>query len=873
MLDKKLFENLRLKKLFENLNFKKRFKKVDFKKQFERINLRKQFESINFKEIIERIDFKKLFLGSLSIFLVALSLIVIVLHLYLLHILPLSEKTHALFEPVKAVFYTVTALSVVVCAWFVSKEIRLAYLYKITSLYVLYLMGSYFLTTTLNLNNGAFRFSNYSQNGFYQFNFFFPLLLILSLGYGLQYYTKWLRQKMNKPTPVIGKSSVTLHGLMAAVLLTDDWSLQVIDRLYGEYFRSDLVELCLQLALYITLLLILYGLLSFFLIRGFEAIRTNQPNLALAVSSSFFFGLIFNYTLQLGLQKNEALMKMYIFPAATAYQIILIFLLSLTVYLLVNRYLSATCLIIGFWSIISIINSIKMDMRNEPLLLTDFNWIKQIGLVMDFVDNTWIINISLIAVVILLTYLALRKRLLPGKIVSRWSVRLTSLLALYLFLLSGFTVFQKEKNRVIQDGIPILSQLNNNYNAFWLDLSYHARYRSLLFVWTKQLTANTIEKPSDYSRERMEQLEQKYKEIAEEINKSRTGNLNEQTVIFVLSESFADPNRLSGISISQDILPNIKKIMGDHTSGTMISDGYGGGTANMEWQSLVGLPMYNMSESISTINTEVVPKMPFIPSISDSFDPENRIAIHLGDASTYLRNRFYLDKLGFSSFIAVKNGTTNVKDYYRLGFFPSDQSTYENVLKAINSGEKQFLSVITYQNHIPYSHGDPSELVATGQAFSEDENISLTSFARLIYQTDTETQHFLNQLSHLKEKVTVVFYGDHLPGFYPASQFEEKPNSQYETDYFIWSNYQQVKLDFPSVSSSDFPATLLAHTNSKVSPYYALLTKVLEKASINESDSSKEQEEIREDLLLVEYDLIDGSGYLKQTSEFFEIMK
>ena len=75
------------------------------------------------------------------------------------------------------------------------------------------------------------------------------------------------------------------------------------------------------------------------------------------------------------------------------------------------------------------------------------------------------------------------------------------------------------------------------------------------------------------------------------------------------------------------------------------------------------------------------------------------------------------------------------------------------------------------------------------------------------------------------------------------------------------------------MSSSDFPAALLAHTNSKVSPYYALLTKVLEKASINEIDSSKEQEEIREDLLLVEYDLIDGSGYLKQTSEFFEIMK
>lgn len=181
-----------------------------------------------------------------------------------------------------------------------------------------------------------------------------------------------------------------------------------------------------------------------FLDKGFWSHSTNQPNLALAVSSSFFFGLIFNYTLQLGLQKNEALMKMYIFPAATAYQIILIFLLSLTVYLLVNRYLFATCLIIGFWSIISIINSIKMDMRNEPLLLTDFNWSSRLT-VMDFVDNTWIINISLIAVVILLTYLALRKRLLPGKIVSRWSVRLTSSWQFMHFSVEWLYCFSKKK--------------------------------------------------------------------------------------------------------------------------------------------------------------------------------------------------------------------------------------------------------------------------------------------------------------------------------------------------------------------------------------------------------------------------------------------
>ncbi|BCP57537.1 hypothetical protein SUT007_09950 [Streptococcus parasuis] len=40
----------------------------------------------------------------------------------------------------------------------------------------------------------------------------------------------------------------------------------------------------------------------------------------------------------------------------------------------------------------------------------------------------------------------------------------------------------------------------------------------------------------------------------------------------------------------------------------MKSDNYGGGTANMESQALIGLPFYNLSNSISIYNVEVVPK-------------------------------------------------------------------------------------------------------------------------------------------------------------------------------------------------------------------------------------------------------------------------
>lgn len=42
--------------------------------------------------------------------------------------------------------------------------------------------------------------------------------------------------------------------------------------------------------------------------------------------------------------------------------------------------------------------------------------------------------------------------------------------------------------------------------------------------------------------------------------------------------------------MSENPIPNIQEIKNQTTSGLMKSDGYGGGTANMEFQTLTGLP-------------------------------------------------------------------------------------------------------------------------------------------------------------------------------------------------------------------------------------------------------------------------------------------
>ncbi|MGT2847106.1 hypothetical protein [Streptococcus massiliensis] len=99
--------------------------------------------------------------------------------------------------------------------------------------------------------------------------------------------------------------------------------------------------------------------------------------------------------------------------------------------------------------------------------------------------------------------------------------------------------------------------------------------------------------------------------------------------------------------------------------------------------------------------------------------------------------------------------------------------------------------------------------------------------------------------------------------------FDKNPDSQYQTDYFIWSNYETPKLNYPLVNSSDFSALMLEQTNSKVSPYYALLTNVLHNASVDKKNLDSEAQQIADEMKLVEYDVVSGEKYLSK--DFFKL--
>lgn len=766
------------------------------------------------------------------------------------------------------------ALSALIIIFDLLRNLSWKFLEKLGLGYIAYLIIAYFLLVTRNLNNEKFKLWDLVKNDFWQLNFL-PILVVLLVLASLvrilfQYFKpRRLRIEMLKDYQT---ADILLAGLISSVVVNDNHYIVIL----SEGFRN--VANSKQFSTYLNyfsldLLLSLIGLIlvSYTTIQAVKDLMKNRPSWSLVFSTSTLLAVIFNYTLQLGVKDNGDLLGKFIFPAATLYQICFLIVVYLFIYFAINRFLLSTMIITSLGIVISIVNAVKEGMRSEPLLITDFVWLQQIDLITRFVDFKLVIYTILSLIILALIYVFFRKKILPGKIIANTKIQIAILTCLFSLSVSVFIVFRNERNAKIVNGIPIISKVNNWYDINWMGFSTSARYKSLMYVWTKQMTKSIMDTPDNYSKVKIEELSKKYTKVARQINASRKENISDQTVIYVLSESFSDPERVSGVNLSQDVIPNIRKIKQETTSGLMKSDGYGGGTANMEFQTLTGLPFYNFSSSVSTLYTEVVPKLSIFPSISNQFKSQNRLVLHPSSANNYRRKSIY-NTLSFNDLIFMSDSKEKFSNVSYTGVSVSDETVYNNILNKINTPKNQFFSVITMQNHVPWSVADPSEVNGTGEGFTDGENTTLSNYARLLTHTDIATNEFLNKLSKINKKITVVFYGDHLPGFYPDSAFSSNKNNKYQTDYFIWSNFKTQKLNYSLVNSSDFTAELLEHTNSKVSPYYALLTEVLKNASVDKKNLTKKQKKIAEDLKLIQYDITLGKSYiLKDNRNFFKI--
>lgn len=799
---------------------------------------------------------------------VLLSYFVTFLITYLHLIIVIGLENHRTITPL---IWILLGVFIVLYAFQIRKRMdNKWWLLYLPLIYFLFVIGAYFVKVTLNLNNEKFDWTKFQH--FWDFNFLIPLACLLLLALVFNCFSSYFSNDFinafslkKKRYDILVMSQIATMFIVTSNQLINSFlsnTLFLVEDIKKTAYAGQLLHYSLGMYVF-------FSLITYASAKGISHLIKNKPTPSLSVATSLLLAFIFNFTIQAGVTEKGESYGYYIASGATIFQILIIFACFMVIYITINRYLPATVFNIVLGVLISYINAEKFALRNEPFLIADFTWLNDIGFFKEYVsENALLLSIVGILWTIVILYYV-RKKCLPGQIFKNWKQRLAVAVTIVVVFSETLSIFKNQEDGRIPEHIPVLSSVYNLYNVNWQGINANTRFQSLSFVWLKQLTITDIEKPANYSQKEIDKVYKKYTNLAGEINATRTENISDQTVIFILSESLADPARVPGVTLSAPVIPQIQQIQAGTTSGLMKSDGYGGGTANMEFQSLTGLPMYNFNDMISVLYTDVFPEMSYVPSISNAFDSKNRIAIHLSDATHYARNSVYT-KLKFDKFIATSGSDDTADNASTFGAYPSDASTYDNVLSEIDASQSQFFSVMTMQNHGPWFETNLSDITANGEGLTNDQNASLTNYARLLSYTDSSTAEFLQQLEGIDKKITVVFYGDHLPGIYPKSIFKDNPNLQYLTDYFIWSNHGTAKDDYPLVNSSDFPAELLAHTNSRVSPYYALLTEVLNKASVDKDKLDSDGKMVANDLKMIQYDLTEGKGYILNHSDFFE---
>ena len=569
-------------------------------------------------------------------------------------------------------------------------------------------------------------------------------------------------------------------------------------------------------------------------------------------------------------------------------------------YFVTTRYwvsIITTTAVVLAWAIA---NKIKLNLRGEPIYPSELSEVTNADSLLSMIGGQKTLIMILIGLAVVIALIVFCEIKFKVEKRGNWKRRgLWALASLALFMtplwfnhkgtpiyyLSGaFGNRQSFRNpeRDIQVNGPILNSLN------YIDLQI-------------------MDKPENYSQSQITKLYQKYQKLADQINKTRKNNLSDQTVIFNLSESFMDPTTFPTIKFAKgtkDPIPYIHSLKNSTTYGSMLSAGYGGGTANMEWESLTGFNMGAFSTRL-TPYVQVVPQYRYYPTIGANFTYSS--AVHPFIGTYYSRIEDY-KRFKFNKFVYL-GSKYKIIDQKKLGTnsYNSDFTTYANGLKQINSREGgQFINLISIQNHMPYNNWYPKNYYAgkiSGDLFSDgDVRTQIATYVMGTHYTDQAVKKFIKQIDKIKKPITMVFYGDHYPSIVSQSYTSKYPVEMHSTRYFIYSNKYarqhgaKAKLASKTnyVNTSDFIAMLLEQTNSKVTAYQALLTEVHKKLpalTISYSDDSgftlvdqkgkevdpktltSSQQALLKDYELIQYDMTAGSAYALKLKGFYTMKK
>lgn len=498
---------------------------------------------------------------------------------------------------------------------------------------------------------------------------------------------------------------------------------------------------------------------------------------------------------------------------------------------LTNRVMLSIGLVGAVIFAVAVANWVKLGIRSEPVYPSDVDFIRQPEFLTSMM-STQALVVAVFAIIGIVLASLLVARRYERRLVGIWPAHLslrkqfvavgtrTAVVMIAIMLLANTAAFNSPGNtwRKVYD-------LSGERWRYWNQKTNYQAHGFLGgFLYNMPTTA--MDTPTDYTPERMAKVAEKYERVAAQINKTRTGSLADTNVVVVLGESFSDPTRLQGFQLAEDPIPRTRDLMTRTTSGTMLTQLYGGGTANMEFEILTGQSIGLFNPQLNSPFQMLVSSYDQYPSAVSWFAAQGHvpIAIHPYTTTMYKRPAVY-KTFGFTDFVYDQTMASTKK--IENSQFIADSSAYAEVERRIaESDDPLMINLVTMQNHIPVEDAYSDPIPVTGVSGGQANRIS--NYARGLAHSDKALADFLNRLKKSDEKTVVIFYGDHLPGIYGTDVRNTNGDfALHQTPFFLWSNTgEQIADPQPVTSPIFFLPMLYELANAPIPPYYALLERL-----------------------------------------------
>ena len=513
-------------------------------------------------------------------------------------------------------------------------------------------------------------------------------------------------------------------------------------------------------------------------------------------------------------------------PLVFAYNTAFIFTTMLIVYLF-HRRVFWRVVVSVFWLFLGIVNCILLLNRVTPFTGPDLHMLTDgIAIMQKYLPFYGVVIGCIIIGLVLFALLILfiKGPKYQQKIKYRYVI---PMIVVGAVAFGGVTQLALEKR--------VLSNYFGNIAFAYEDYGYPYCLATTIF--------NTgISQPRDYSEEEIKRIEKTESNLPETKEDGKRPN-----ILFLQLESFFDPTLVNYLNISEDPIPNFRKLMKEYSSGYYKVPAVGAGTANTEFETITGMSLhyfgpgeYPYKSILKETTCESVPYV--LKNLGYSTH-----AVHNNEANFYGR-RSVFPNLGFDTFTSEEY-MENENLQNPLGWV-KDSILTDEILKCLDSTEEpDYVYTISVQGHGDY----PSEPILDNPAITvsgsptEELDCKWEYYVNQIHEMDQFVKELTDALADYPEDVILVMYGDHLPTM--GLTVEDLENKYlFQTEYVIWDNMGLTKKDENLAS-------------------YQIAAEVLDRVGIHEGTIMKYHQARRNtknyqvDLETLQYDVLYGKRY------------